>query len=268
MLVAQTGRAGAELLVVDNSTDGTGELVRRRFPDVRLVRSRPSALIPHLWEEGIRQSRGRIVAITTAHCVPREDWVDHILRAHAGEHVAVGGAIENDRRAGPVDWAVYFCRYTPFMLPFAEGPVPEIPGDNASYRRTWLDRCDATWRNGFWEPDVHAELKKAGARLWLTPSIVVYHKRSFGLRGFVRQRFHHGMHFGGARARRLSLPKRLLYAALSPAIPVVLVVRIVKRVAARRRHAGALLGSLPFLVLFLLAWTLGELIGYLRGRAE
>lgn len=266
-LVAQRQEDGVEIVVVDNSTDGTIEVIRERFPGVQLIARPPSKLIPELWEAGMCQSTGDIIAITTAHCVPGKDWVTGILRAHEGEAAAVGGAIENSESAGIVDWAIYFCRYSQYMLPFAETFAPEVPGDNASYKRVYIDRCQHVRRNGFWEPAVHAELKKAGLRLLLAPSIVVYHKRSFDLWGFMKQRFQHGRQFGEWRASRLAGPARTLYVALSPAIPLVLLGRIARQVLSKRRHRKELLISLPMVALFLLVWALGELLGYLRGPA-
>lgn len=255
----------AEIIVVDNSTDGTTEIIKKQFPHISLVVEPPSALIPELWQVGIRQSTAEIVAITTAHCFPGKDWVIRILQAHKAPVSAIGGAIENDESTGIIDWAVYFCRYSQYMLPFSEGFVAEIPGDNASYKRVHLDRCRHAWRNGFWEPAVHAELKKAGLKLLLTPLIIVYHKRSFGFWEFMKQRFQHGMAFGIWRVSQLAGPKQVFYIIFSPMIPLILLARIARQVMVKRRHWEQFLVSLPFLVPFLLAWSIGELVGYLRG---
>jgi glycosyltransferase involved in cell wall biosynthesis len=264
-LVAPQPEGGAEIVVVDNSTDATADIIRERFPDVRLIVEPPTALITEMWAVGICQTAGDIVAITTAHCVPSDDWLAQMLKAHEGPVAAVGGAIENDQAGRPVDWAIYFCRYSRYMLPFREGFVSDIAGDNASYKRADIDRCQHVWRTGFWEPAVHAELRKAGLRLSLLPSVVIYHKQSFGLWSFIEQRFRHGMQFGAERASRFSKPKRALYVVLSPVIPLVFLVRTVRQVLAKRRHRKELLVSLPILLVFLLSWALGELIGYLRG---
>ena len=254
-----------DILVVDNSRDGSAEIVKDDFPHVKLIVAPPSAFIPELWGLGIRESRGKIVAITTAHCVPAPDWVSAMLEAHDSAAAAVGGAIESVESAGLVDWAVYFCRYSQYMLPFERGFAREIAGDNASYKREPIDRCRHAWRNGFWELAVHAELRKAGLQLLLTPAVVVSHKRSFGLWGFVTQRFQHGTQFGRERASRLTWPRRALYISLSPTIPLVYLVRITRQVFGKRRHRLRFIRSLPVLVLFLLAWSGGELLGYLRG---
>ena len=255
-----------EIIVVDNSTDGTADIIKEKFPDIRLVVEPPSKLIPELWGVGIRESTTDIVAITTAHCVPREDWVLRILQAHEAPVSAIGGAIENDEYADLIDWAVYFCRYSQHMLPFLESFESEIPGDNASYKLIHLKQCRHAWQNGFWEPAVHAELRNAGLRLLLSPSIVVYHKRSFRFWDFMKQRFQHGMAFGIWRTFCLSGPKWVLYVTLSPAIPFVHLFRIVRQVLIKRRHRKQFLFSLPLLVPFLLAWSIGELVGYLRGQ--
>lgn len=264
-LISQRLEADVEIIVVDNSTDGTAELIRPHLPDVKLILAPPSALIPELWAAGIHESRGVIVAITTAHCVPRQDWVRAILEAHDGSAAAVGGAVENDDSATLVDWGVYLCRYTPYMLPFSASFVSEIAGDNASYARHHIDRNRHLWKDGFWEPRVHAALRKAGLRLRLTPRMVVFHKKSFGIRGFIKQRFLHGMTFGRDRAAQLPRIWRLLYIALSPTIPLVFLARIARQVLMKARHRSKLALALPILVLFLAAWACGELIGYLRG---
>jgi len=265
VLVGQRQHDDVEILVVDNSHDGSAEIVKDDFPDVRVMMAPPSALIPELWGLGMRESRGSIIAITTAHFVPAADWVDAMLEAQEGAAAAVGGAIENAQPASPVDWAVYFCRYSQYMLPFGRGSVREIAGDNASYKRTHIEHCRHVWWNGFWELAVHAELRKTGLQLLLVPSVVVFHHRSFGVRSFMTQRFRHGMQFGRQRALWVRWHQRALYIALSPAIPVVFLVRIARQVFGKRRNRAKFVLSLPPLVLFLLAWSCGELLGYVRG---
>ena len=254
----------AEIIVVDNSTDGSDSVIAHRFRSVRLLRLESATFIPELWEAGIRLSTGAVVALTTAHCVPAPNWMRAILKAHEDErYVGIGGAIENDESAGLVDWAIYFCRYAPYMRPFVPHVVQDIPADNASYKRWALERCVNVRQRGFWEPDIHAELRKHGLRLLMLSTIVVRHKRSFSLPGFLIQRFWHGRQFGGARAIRLPTLWWGLYILLSPLIPVAFLYRITRRVAMNKRHMGKLLLSCPILLLFLLSWAAGELTGYL-----
>jgi len=265
-LESNATRRGLEIVVADNSTDGTPEIVKDRFPHAKLLRLPANALMPELWEAGIRESTGEIIAVTTAHCVPGKDWVGAIVKAHELPYPGIGGAIESGQGAGLVDWAVYFCRYSGYMRPFVSGVVAEIPGDNASYKRWALDRCVDVRRKGFWEPEIHAVLRRDGYQLFMDPSIVVYHERAFGILGFMRQRFHHGRHFGESRAARFSASQRLLYAASAPLIPLIFLARISRQVLTKGRHQREFLLSLPILLLFLLSWSAGEWCGYVWKR--
>jgi glycosyltransferase involved in cell wall biosynthesis len=251
-----------EIIVVDNSTDGTADIVSKQFPGVKLVRPAEDKYMPELWEIGINESAGDVVAITTSHFVPEKNWIAEILKAHQSAYAGIGGAIENDKSAGLVSWAVYFCRYSSYMLPFPEVTVNDFAGDNASYKRSALDRYSEARRKGFWEFFIHNEMRKDGLELLLKPEIVVYHQKSFSLSGFMSQRFWHGRQFGSERASSISLLKRSIYILASPLIPMVFLLRIARRVLDKGKHIQEYLLSLPVLLLFLLSWAAGEFTGY------
>ncbi len=251
-----------EIIVVDNSTDGTDAVVANGFPGVTLIKSPKSSFIPELWEIGVTQSSGEIIAITTSHFVPQKDWVDEILKAHDSRFAGIGGAIENDEHAGLIDWAIYFCRYSAYMLPFSKTTVKDFAGDNASYKRLALECCKDARSNGFWEPEIHAELIENGLELLITPTIIVHHRKSFSMLGFIKQRFWHGRQFGVARSSRLSYMRRAFYILASPLIPFVFLSRIAHRILSKKRHRTRLLVSLPVLFIFLLSWAAGEMTGY------
>lgn len=267
-LLDQIPPCDAEILVVDSSSDGTPDLVHERFPEVRLLRAPDATLVPQLWALGIRASGGEIVALTTAHCVPDRRWVERLLAAHKAPVAAVGGVIEQDARAGIVDWAVYFCRYSAYMPPARPGRVADLAADNASYKRTHLDRCRRAWEKGFWEPVVHRALAQDGAALVLAPALTVRHTNPFSLAGFVRQRFRHGRVFGTARAATLARARRVGYAALIPGVPLLLLVRIARRVVRHRRYLPRFALALPALVLFVFAWGVGEFVGVFWASRE
>ncbi len=252
-----------EIIVVDNSTDDTAEIIKRDFPNVNLINAAKDKLIPELWGIGIKQSAGEFVALTTTHFVPSENWVAETLRANEADYAGIGGAIENDANSSIISWAVYFCRYSPYMLPFNEVEVEDFAADNASYKRHDLQLVEDAMSDGFWENFVHQKMRKADMKLLKTPKIVVYHHDSFTFAGFMNQRFHHGKQFGNTRAANMSLGKRIVYILLSPSISVLYLYRIARRVFAKKRNVGKFVLALPILSLFLLSWSIGELSGYL-----
>ncbi len=252
-----------EIIVVDNSTDGTRDIITRDFPQINLVESSKEKLIPELWGIGINESNGEFIAVTTMHFVPAENWIAETLKIHEADYAGVGGAIENDDTANLVSWAVYFCRYSRYMLPFARENADDFAADNASYKRADLERVKHSLKEGFWEAFVHKEMRKAKMTLILSPEIVVYHRDSFSFSDFMKQRFRHGKQFGNKRAAALSGAKRIALIVLSPLIPFVYLYRITGRIFAKKRNVGKYFLSLPVLFLFLVSWSIGEFSGYL-----
>ena len=227
------------------------------------MESAPGALIPHLWQQGMDEAEGDVVAITTTHFVPAADWIAQIRAAHQRHSSpAIGGRVEPTRGGGAVDWATFFLRYGKFVGWRTEGPAPDLAGDNASYKREDLVRHRAELDGGFWEPEFHRLVIREGADLIFVPAIRVTQHTSFGIARFCWQRYHHGRQFGGARARRWSAFQRALRLAASPLIPVVVLAKVVRQALHERRYFGALCCAFPVLACFVAAWSAGEVRGY------
>ena len=250
-----------EIIIVDNSSDGTGDYVAARFPHLTLLRAAQRDLTPRLWEAGIRVASGDLVAITTAHFIVRSDWIGRIVEAHRESYAGIGGAIENEHEGGSVSWAIYFCRYSPFIPPFEAAKVHDFAGDNASYKRSSLQRYEETRRNGFWEAEVHERMVADGLELFLCPQILVSHRKSYSFGTFMAQRFFHGRQFGSKRAARMSLRGRVTRAFAAPLVPFVMLFRVATRVLKRRRYFAHYLTALPVLLAFFSSWAAGELVG-------
>jgi glycosyltransferase involved in cell wall biosynthesis len=265
-LVAQVGDRSIEIIVVDDSTDGTAEIVASQFPTVTLVRSQAQQLVPHLWGVGIKQATAPTIAITTAHCIPATNWIDSILATADSENTAAGwgGAILPPSNLSPRDWAVYFTRYSAFMPPVAAGTVAEIAGDNAVYPKAALDNYWKDSAQGFWETLFHHELRQQGETLYLSPAIEVRLGETENSWHFCQSRFRHGYHYGSTRPETPWLT-RLIRICAAPVLMPFLVLRIGRRIVKHRLDFLPLyIFSLPWLVCFLSSWSLGEVKGYLR----
>lgn len=254
-----------ELIVVEDERSDRIELGDRHL--ARLV-VRPGALVPELWSAGIHQATGRLVGLLASTMVPGPDWVGLTLKLHEGGAAAIGGGIEPGAGMGIVDWAVFFCRYAPYMAPIRLDPSLEIAGDNASYRREVLMGFSDLFAESFSEPFVHRAMRAAGHELRVEPARIVHHTGGADAPGFCRQRFLHGRDHGRQRSAGQARSQVLMGAATAPLVPLLMTLRVARHVAAKRRHRCRFLVSLPLAVWFYSWWAAGELVGRLGSASS
>ncbi len=250
MLVANAGHAGLDAAAA--------------IAGVTIVISDVPRLVPELWGLGVAASRGRVVALLTAACVPGPLWAKALLRLHDGDVAAVGGPLEQREPATVGDWALYFARYAAFMPPAHARDDAEVPGDNGSWKREALaPDLDDIGRNGFWELEVNARLRARGRRLAMRDDVTVWHTHSLDIGAFCRQRWEHGRLHGRWRAASGT------NAAVACAAPLAwgsLLLRVSRRVLAHGRHRARFARALPVIALFYACWVGGEAVGLMQGR--
>lgn len=218
--------------------------------------------VPELWSEGIAHARTELVALLAGTVVPASDWVALTLRAHDDGTAVIGGPIEPGTDFGYADWAVYFCRYSPYLRPIPD-PLIEVPGDNASYRTEVLEHYADSYADGFWEPFVHARMRADGHDVVVRSDRVVRPQGGLSASGFCRQRFDHGRAHGRLRSESATRSSVLVGVASAPAVPFVMTSRVFVTVFARRRLRARLLVSAPLLMVFYSCWAAGEGLGRL-----
>jgi len=264
-LEAQISGIAAEVLVIDGTKSGTAADWSTHPGSVRILQLPAQPEVPTLWQAGIDASRGGIIALLVESCIPDRDWVMQILRAHQADCAVIGGAIDLAPTLGTMDSAIYFCRYSRYMPPFAATFLDDLPGNNCSYKRAALTSVQEEWADGFWETFVHRKMRARGDRLLCVPEILVHCVESASGLSFLRVRFNHGRRFAARRAKNMSRKQRALRALVFPLVPFVMLFRIAKRVWERRRYRAKFLSCVPLLLVFLTAWSAGECVGYILG---
>jgi hypothetical protein len=204
------------------------------------------------------------VGLLEDHELPDPGWCASVAAAHRGPHAAVGGAIENgiDRA---LNWAVYYCDFGKYQNPVPAGPAPFASDANVTYKRDDLERVRSCWQDSFREVVVNGALESAGRTIVLDPRIIAYqNRRGLSLGTAIHERFVWGRSYAATRRSLLTLPKRCVYAALSPLLPAVLLLRMA-RTARERGSFGTFVRAMPLIGLLLVTWSAGEGIGYLFG---
>jgi glycosyltransferase involved in cell wall biosynthesis len=266
-LEKQRAKEHAEVIVAECSGDDTAHWVAEEYPHVKVIPISTPRSIPELRSIGIREAKADIVATAEDHCLFDEHWYAQILKAHqANPQPAIGGAVENGSRERLVDWAAYICEYGKFMLPFAPGSSTDLPGPNVSYKRDILEQtCGDLLDRGVWENVLHGRLLSWGMELRLDPSIVVYHAKTFGFWEFLTQRYYFGRSYAAVRVATAPRRVRLFFVAISLLLPPLFLWRYARYFVAKRRFIKEVLKTFPLLVLFAVAWSVGEFFGYAFG---
>ena len=172
---------GFEVLVVDGmSEDGTREIVGRYAklsPRVRMI-DNPARITPFAMNAGIREAKGRYVAILGSHNRYAEDYLARAVEV-LGETGAdnVGGAMSCEA-TGVVQQAIAAAFHSPFSAggarwhdPTYEGPSDTVFG--GVYLREIFDKVglfdESLVRNQ--DDEWNLRLVRSGGRIWQSPKI-------------------------------------------------------------------------------------------------
>jgi len=257
-----------EVLVADCSPEDPAGALKPLFPRVRFLHYEGRRSAAELRWAAFRQARGETIAATEARCIPSPDWCGELLSAHREfpEVPAIGGPVELARPASAFDLGLYFCEYAAFAPPVQPGEVEKISGANLSYKRSALEQSSDLLEAGASETLLHERWLRQGRRLRLSRASVVF-ENSLPRRAAIRQQFHSGRRYAADRVSADGVPRRMLFAAGTPALPAVLL-RRQALAAGRSGDRGAFRRGVAWTLLLDFAWSAGELSGYLFGEGS
>ena len=256
----------AEILVADASTDGSARLAREALPSARVLSAAAGTLVPALWGAGLREARGRVVAFTIAQCVVERGWARALLEGIGAGAAGVGGRLAVRRDASATARATFYLRYSAW-LSAPDGPAHEIAGDNAAYDRESLLSVRESSGSPFWEVEAHARLRAAGRTLAIHPGATAWFSDDTALATMAARRFAHGRHSGSFRVKS-GIRTRWQMVLGAPLVPLVLLLRVGRRVARAPGHMMGFISSLGAFLVLATAWAAGEAIGALTAGAE
>ena len=267
-LELQDTSADFETIVPCDETLGDIGPLQAEFAAVNFISLSGKRTYAELRAAGAAVARGRLLAVTEDHCLPDPGWIQSIVAAHEQPPLAIGGVVKKTGPDKSLNWAVYFLDYLRYMPPVQSGETHELTDLNVSYKMSSLQEIRDVWVQEFHEPTVHAALEARGGKLWLSQDIVVHQRRQLRIGHALWDRYAFGRLFGSTRAASVSAGKRMIYAALAPALPVLLVVRLTRHIMNKKQHIGEFIAALPYIILLASAWAWGEFIGYLTGTSE
>lgn len=240
---------------------------------VHWVAGEPGSGAPRLRRLGLDQARGSVVVFTEDSCLFDPDWISCWIQAFDDRRVAgATGPVEPAMGSALVDWAVFFCEYASFLpptQPHQAGPPSRLAGNNFAVRVAGADnRLAALARAEIQENEVHRELRQDGATIVEAATALARHVRRYTWCEAIGDRFRFGFEFGRLRAQWHAKPLNAVAFLAAPAILMVQFGRLAATIVARRRHHRRFLTSLPITLGLLMAWSMGEALGWTWGPAR
>jgi len=254
-----------EIVLVDSGTDETANIVGANYPEVKLLRSPVRLYCGEARNRGIRESRAQLIAFLDADCVVPETWLEAVYQAHSRPYLAVSGSVHNGSKS-LVSWAYYFCEFNLWVPAQETRTVQEAPGCALSLKRAAFERF-GPFREGAYCSDTafHWRMQAAGESVFFCPAITVHHVYENNWLDLLRHICEHRRHFAAMeiQERHLGLRKRLIAAAKTPLLPVLLPIIVAWRLRrSKSLYIPYLKAALPvFLGFCARAW--GQFLGYL-----
>lgn len=196
-----------EILVVDDgSTDNTAEKVRK-FSGVRLIQQANHGL-GFARNTGISASCGDVVAFTDDDCVPDREWLSFLVRTLQIEQTAaVGGPNISPPARDWVQATVAAAPGSPSHVLLSDDRAEHIPGCNMAFRKdalTAIGGFDPVYRKAGDDVDVCWKLLNLGEEIAFAPAAVVWHRRRFTVKAYLRQQAGYGEAEGLLRLHHLN----------------------------------------------------------------
>lgn len=172
-LLSQT-RPAEEIIVVGRYDQALTEA----FPRIRFVDTGKPVCAAAARNQGIKTSRGDIVAFTDSDCIPTENWLEKLDRAHSSGAEIVGGGVS---LAGENFWAQSdnLSMFHDFVTRHPRGYRWLLPTLNLSVRRSVIEHVgymDESFPGAAGEDsDWTIRMRLAGYDLHFEPQAVVRH---------------------------------------------------------------------------------------------
>lgn len=253
------------VVVYDPALTGM-ESVSLNHPGVILSANEGQNTPLELASRALQISSGDVILLTEDHCVPDADWVANLSGAIDDGNAATGGAVLASESCTATDWAFYFVDFFRYAPPVVDGPSPTLTVCNVAYRRSDLERIDPSWKNFFHETAVNSELRSKFGPLVLDGSARVTMKRHVSFIDAMRERYVFGRLFGCTRIQRMNGFQRLAYTLGAPLLPFLLMGRMAAKASGESALRKKFIRSLFPVTGLVMAWSLGEFLGYLTQK--
>ena len=218
---------------------------------------------------GIRATSAPTVFIGETHSYPHPEMVERLLAAREQGFTCAAPGMGNANPGSACSWAGFLSDYGRWLAWLPGGEIDSFPIYNAAFDRAALlalgDRLGPALSHG---DEMQLRFTAAGHRTCFVPEARLDHVNVTPGDDWVYERLLAGLLIGHQRSRRWALARRWFYALCSPAIPLVLMWRVLPGVRMAMAHERLPLATLPLVVAGFLVKGVGEFAGYVGWPPE
>jgi Glycosyl transferase family 2 len=266
-LAAQSVADRIEVIVVDVAAARNPIALPSDLGSSTLIRVEAGASLGQARAVGARAAGGEAIAFLVDHGYPEPRWAEALVNAYARPWAAVGYAFEPANPGARAVRTAMLAQFLPWLSPAQSDAPRSLPGNMVSYRSSVLRSFDGDLES-LLEIDhvLHERIRQRGGEMTVAPAAVVRDEcfESLADVALANHVYSEMLAVQRARANGWPLPRRIAYAAGSPA--GVFAMRSAQTLAAacRTGRLRELARALPGVLAILAMSALGEARGYLR----
>ena len=252
-----------EVIVVDSSRDGTPDLIRSEFPDVKLIRLAQKTFAGVARNIAASSVQSDLLAFIDSDCTAPPGWLRSLAyRLQNGESV-VGGAVDNGTPLSLIGTADYLLAFSEFSSSAPVRTPDFLVSCNLGVKRQLFLDSGGFPRLFTAEDTALTRRLSLRSTLCFDPTIVVSHTNRENARDYL---FHHFMFgkFSAIVRKSLPIPGRMLAACPLLAFFAfpIRIVRVITRFAGWKLVSfDRFLVLLPWIFVGTAAWGAGFVIG-------
>lgn len=265
----QEGDVNLQVVIPARNGEPVLRAVFDRYPSAVVLPVDPNTSIPAMRRLGFLAATGRIVAVIEDHVIVPPTWARDMVQAVARHGGAVGGPVENGATERILDRVAFMTEYGQMARNASEGRVRALPGNNVGYPRDVIRRFRDVIAKDRWEDALHGSLHAAGVPLMYRAELGVEHQMRYrSVAEYASQRFLYSRTFADLRLTDSGKARRLGYGAAALLLPGLVLIRTLRNLLGTRGSRRDAILGLPYLLVFSLAWGLGEAAGAVLGAGN
>jgi glycosyltransferase involved in cell wall biosynthesis len=114
-VLSQKTKLKYEVILVDSGTDNSVQIVKERFPGVKVLKSSKRLFPGTARNVGIKAAKSEFIACIDSHCAPMgENWLDTVF-FELQKYPMVGGSIHNANPSSIVGWGQHLFEFGDFI---------------------------------------------------------------------------------------------------------------------------------------------------------